>query len=188
MLLIKVIKDNHEYAVFGSDISICPDIEKPIRITDVEVYKDGKPIENLGESFNGHHFDAKEAAQSVIRAFINGDKSLEYKQIITYISNYSDEFFEKNNKLREEYKSQDGKTHSRWIPMKYFGNSGILPLQLVDADGHAYYSNSDEFIVTRADGSLATDYEFLYENSLLEALEKGDCKYKSEEIRAYLEN
>ena len=186
MLLIKIIKGNHEYAFYGSDISICPGTDEPIRVTDAEVYKDGKPEEDLGESFDGHHFDAEEATQSVIRAYINNDRSMRSRQVLAYISNFLEEFFEKNIHLREEYKSLDGKTHSRWIPMKYFGSSGILPLQIVDADGCAYYSDGDEFVVTRKDGSLATDYEFLYENSMTEALEEGNCKYMSDEIKAYL--
>ncbi|MBQ6416312.1 MAG: hypothetical protein IJJ65_08705 [Butyrivibrio sp.] len=186
MLLLKVIKDTHEYALYGSDISICPDADEKLTILGLRVYKDGILEMDFGENFVGHHFDADEAAQAVIKAYINNDKSHEYSHVIPYIQNFVDEFIGSGG-LQAKYTSEDGSEHSRWIPTKYFGEHDFLPLQLVDADGCSYYSDGEEFVVTRADGSLATDYEFLYENSLLEALEKGNCKYMSEDVKAYSE-
>ena len=183
MLLLKFLKEDTEYSVYGKSISICPEQPDPIRIKDPEIYKGKELLTNFGENFHGHHFDAKEAAQSVIRAFISHDKTLKFRQVLKYITVFSNQFFEKDISLRGRYTTEDGKEHSRWIPFKYFGEN-ILPLQLVDSDDCAYYSDGDEFIVIRADGSLASDYEFLYENSMLEALEKGGCKYKSEETKA----
>lgn len=182
MLLIKFMKDNTEYSVHGESISICPGQSNPIRIEKPLIYKGEELITGFGENFQGHHFNAEEAAQSVIKAFINHDRTLKFRQVLRYIAVFSGQFFEKDLNLKGRYATKDGKEHSRWIPLKYFGEN-ILPLQLVDADGCAYYSDGDEFIITRVDGSLATDYEFLYENSLFEALEKGDCKYKSEEVK-----
>ncbi len=181
MLLIKCVKEDVEYSVYGKSISICPDQPELITIEEPEIYKGNELITDFGENFQGHHFDAEEAALSIVKAYINNDKSHEYSHVIPYIQNFVDGFVESGN-LQTKYTSEDGSEHSRWIPLKYFGEN-ILPLQLVDADGCVYYSDGDEFIITRADGSLATDYEFLYENSLIEALERGGCKYKSEEVK-----
>ncbi|MBP3783828.1 MAG: hypothetical protein J6I68_11335, partial [Butyrivibrio sp.] len=154
---------------------------EPITIEEPEIYKGNELITDFGENFQGHHFDAEEAALSIIKAYINNDKSLEYSHVIPYIQNFVDEFVENGN-LQTTYTSEDGSEHSRWIPLKYFGES-ILPLQLVDTDGCAYYSDGNEFIIARADGSLATDYEFFYENAMLEALEQGNYKYKAENVQ-----
>ncbi len=184
MLLIKLIKENVKYSVHGKSISICicPDQPGPITIEEPEVYKENELITDFGTNFQGRHrFTAEEAALSIVKAYINNDKSYEYSHVIPYLQNFVDGFVENSN-LQTKYTSEDGSEHSRWIPLKYFGEN-ILPLQLVDADGCAYYSDGVEFIIVRADGSLATDYEFLYENSMIEALEKGGCKYESEETK-----
>ena len=184
MLLMKILKDNHKYAFYGSAISICPGADELISIENAEAYEDGSLMTDFYKCFIGHVLDANETAAQAIRAFINTDASVVYEDVIPYITNFALSFHENTN-IMVCFDASDGRKAKRLIQKKYLGERGVLELQLVDADGRAYYSNSDEFIVIRADGSLATDYEFLYDNSLLEALEKGDCKYKSEEIRAY---
>lgn len=179
MLLIKLNKEDVEYSVYGKSISICPDQSEPITIEEPEVYKDNELIADFGTDFSGqHHFDAEEAALSIIKAYINNDKTYEYSNVLLYIQNFVDDFVENSN-IQAKYTSENGSEHFRWIPAKYFGEYDFLPLELVDAAGCAYYTDGAEFIITRADGSLATDYEFFYENALLDALEQGDYKYKA---------
>lgn len=178
--LIRIMKDGREYAFCGTSISICPDSQELISIKNAACYVDGTQMVELGENFLGHRYSAEEAAISVIRAYINGNKTFRTKYVIPYISNYADDFFEESG-MREQYISDRGTLLLRQIPLRYFGERALLPLQMVDKDGMQYYSNDDEFILVRPDGSLASDYEFLYENSMIESLENKDYKYKSEE-------
>ena len=71
----------------------------------------------------------------------------------------------------------------RIIPKKYLGKYGILDLQMVNKDKMSYYSDGNECVMIRKDGSVATDYEFLYENSFAEDIENGNHIYLSPEFK-----
>lgn len=178
MKYMTIEKEGHEYSVYGCNLSICPDTDETIQITDPKVILDGQ-IEmtdtDCGQNFIGHAFNIQEVASSIIRAFINNDMSFKYKDVIPYITNFRDTF-SKNIEVKGTF-SDDEKGQVRIVPNKYLCQDGAIELQVIDKDGFSYYSDDDRFALIRPDGSLATDMESFYWDSMVEALLQGNLKY-----------
>ena len=183
MRCLRLIKEGHEYEAHGSELCICPDSNEIIRIADPVIMRDRIIMtdKELGTDFHGHRFNSEEAASSMIRAYINDDNSFEYSSVIPYVSEFKESFI-KLSRIMNLYTSKNGMECSRIVPLKYLCEDCVLELQMIDGEGFSYYSNDDRYILIRPDGSLATDYEFFYVDSMLEALDKGNLKYRSEAV------
>ena len=134
-----------------------------ISCEDPIVLENGKEIE-YGENFQGYSFSADDAAESLLRAFINNDTSVVFDE--SSIPDNVREF--KKNLMASTITAGDLQ-----VPSHYLSYRGVLDLEAVDAMGCKYYSDGDEFVLTRPDGSIATDMEVFYANALTECVEAG---------------
>ena len=168
----------HEYRIYGDDITINleDDGDDTVKIKNLHITLDGKECDDFGENFVGYRFSSDEAAQSIIRAFINGD--MEYAHDFSGIKPHKElmkgwhDVFEPTD---FHLSFDDGRV--RTISKKYLGSYGVLKLQMVNKEYISYYSNGDECVVIRKDGSIATDMECFYENSFMEDVENGNYLY-----------
>jgi hypothetical protein len=79
-------------------------------------------------------------------------------------------------------------TKQRRIFKQYITEFYILDLQMVDKNNFSYYSDGDNCRLIRDDGSVATEFEALYENAFEEAIENGGWAYLEEGISKMLQN
>ncbi len=181
MLIINAKIGKHSLAIYGDNLELSadPQGDDSVKLDSAVVIKDGKTLTYFNENFQGHKFTAEEAAESVIRAYINNDISVDVKTVNASLAAFRDNFICGNGIELKEGNIQ------RKIPRKYLTKYYVLDLELIDAKGRAYYSDGDNYVMTYADGSIATDIEALYSNAFFEAMEEGNNLYATESILAY---
>lgn len=172
MKIIELYTGYHHYVVKGNNFSISLQSPDIITLNDIEVYDNGQLLDDFGENFSGHRFTAEDAAKSLILAYVNNDKSVCIQQVCVKLVNFK-------HKLAKDCKNPCGE---RDVPSKYLTTNGVLELQLIAKDGCAFYTDGDEFIMTRPDGSLATDMEIFYDSAFYEAYESGEYMYVADGV------
>ncbi len=183
-LLVARYKGN-VYEVYGDDIKISfkDDGDDTVVIDNAKVIYNGKECDGFGENFQGHMFNSNEVACDLVRWCINADQSIDFDPnfMDKDIFNACLKFDESESRYIIRYKV-DGKKRTRAIPMVYLGLYGVLKLQMINKDYASYYSDGSEFVIIAKDGSLATDYEFLYGNSFIEDIENKNYLYLDKSI------
>ncbi len=155
-LLLTVWDKGSKLDLYADSVSIDTKSVVPITLLRPEVFKNGVLIQDFGRNFIGRCYDAHKAGLSIIRAYLNNDTTFSYENVA------------------DELKKARVTDHS-----VYFAES-ILPLQAVTKEGFRFYSDGDEFILVRKDGSLATDIKEFYENALFEEELVYDASYTLE--------
>lgn len=167
-----------DYKIVGTSIKINlkNNGENTVNVDDLEVYVNDERTYDFGENFVGTKFDEEDVADCLIRSYIN------HTTFDGYVLRACDEIFSAMKKVyKNAHHTLEGGTIVRtWFPLKYLGKDSLLVLQMIDSEGASYYSDGDNFILLRKDGSIATDMEIFYENAFYEAVEQGNLKYVNE--------
>ena len=177
MLVLNCKIKGHLYAVYADSVKIMTESDyswdDSVILENPVVTVDGKKEDEFSQNFQGHTFDACEVAQQLIRSFINGDTTIEF------MGRPAEEVMDAKKALHDPsghtITLDNGKT--RCISKNYLGQYAVLELQMINTEGCTYYTDGNECILLREDGSIATDYEFLYENSFAEDIENKNQIY-----------
>lgn len=164
-------KNGDEYTVLGSSV-VFDDDGSTVTVNDAKILLNGKEADDLGETFNGHHWSSEEVASQIIRYYINGNEEFIYSCCRSEVVQKKTDFIYESGHVDLE-----GDTT---VPARYLGAEGVLDLVLVDKDHCSYYDNGSETVILRKDRSIATDVDIFYENEMFEAIEDGDYLYRKE--------
>ena len=172
MITIMVaMTEKKEYVVegeFAEEVS-CDNLLSVFK--DLRISRNGKEISEFGERWNGHIIDGQEFAAGLVCAFFNGDNSVWFE--------YIDENIVKFKEKEQLYKQ----VQNTLIPFYVLNLNGTkLELQAVSKDYMRFYIKDDECALTRADGSLATDMEVFFYNTLEEEVQEGSLIFIGEAI------
>lgn len=139
------------------------------------------PVTELGESFNGHKFDAGDVLQRIIQEkTLSNDNHFDVTFANTHFGNFfggSIEYFKKDFVMINDEK----------YPLKLPTTDGVVEdLGFINKD-FAFYSYEDNMMVLDKDKEILTNYEFFAEqvfNEVAENLEKGkeNLLYVSEDM------
>ena len=176
ILEVTDIQTKTKYTVYGTNLILNsnPNGDDSVKLDNIEIYKNGELITDFGVSFVGlHEYTKEEAATSLILAYINKDNSFD-SWACEILGEFAFEFARHSMLITP--------SDIRWVPKKYLTIEHVLNLQLVTKDGFAFYDNGDEYVMTRPDGSVATDMEVFYGNAFAEAIEDNNYLFVTDEI------
>ena len=193
MKLVEIKVANDTYVVNGDMIGqlSVDDIDV---FDNVEVFKNNEIETQFGETFSGNVIDSYDLLFAIIAAYFNDDTTIEYVYICDEIKALKD------NNQTFTYKVGD-----RQIPdyvLSPSGNLHIINAITVDAkeQGNVFYTmldkladgrvfrSADSVVMTRLDGSVATDVEFFMTNALIGAACNNDIFiYVDDETKTWLE-
>ena len=174
MLIITFRKKDHIYNIWGDElkINLSGDGDNTVQIKGLRVFEDDSEPVSFGKTFRTENVGREEVADEVIRAYLNDNSDLKTSYVCKELREIYNKFF-KDSFVNVYY----NECYMRKVNKQFLGEYGILELQMVDKDQICYYTDGSEYVMVRADGSLASDYEFFYENSFAESMEQGDFKY-----------
>lgn len=149
----------------------------------VEIKKDDVVTESFGQTWSGIDIDTRQAFSDLVCAYVNDNKNFKFSHVCDKIVQYKDEFQSFTHTV-DDRKFPDMVVNS-------FGDRSQLHIILQDKEsGHAsgYYFDDSGVIMTRQDGSVATDIEAFAVNSLIEAIENDTANvvYISDDAKRWL--
>lgn len=168
--LITVIKDGNHFQVFGELDTM------EIEINNASILYNGEEKEIFGETFIGNKIHAIDIANILLRAYLNGDKSIEF----TYVHNEIEQI------------KQECQVYISAKPQRYFCADGDIAQLIAYTEDNSYYMSDNNFIVTYSDNSLATNYEHLFMNAIIEDYNANklilvsSVEYNSDDIEEWL--
>ena len=135
--------------------------------------KIGKEITDFGSNFVGIEFSTDDVVSELIRNYINGSVN-----DVKAVEVYNTEIEEVKKHYEKEQVTAGGVTRNA----KFMGTHGYLPLDMINKDGCAYYSDGDSYVLLRDDMSVATDMEDFYMGAFIEDIEENNYDYLNKDI------
>lgn len=171
--LLTVKLNNRTYHVYADKITFLSDGNE-LELEGTAVFVNGKAKTDFGESFQGYRFDAEDVAESLIRSYVNDNRTIVFENVHEILRNFREVFFQDTGMEFNERK----------IPGKFLAEQE-LELNVVNTEGYQYYSNGDDFALVDPNGRLITDVEVFFMGSLMDDYDKGRFLYASPMIEEY---
>ena len=170
-----------EFKTDGNTFSIKGKLEGNLTIDDIDVFydvkatKNGKPENIFGETFVGHKIDAYDLLSAGIAAYFNDNQNVEFTYVCDTIKN-----------LKKNSQTFTYSVGERKFPDFVISPNGQLHkltaiTQSSDGLGNAYYHElykgeltDESVIMTRYDGSVASDIEPIATCALIQSALEGD--------------
>ena len=177
-------ENGNVYRVCGDNVRInmSGDGEDTVQIDNPVVTINDVPSTRFGFNFLGHHFTVEEAAQWLIRAFINDNREFKAPSPSKIDGDIIRAWFNIFEPVGIDTKLDNRYRPIRTISKKYLDSYSVLDLQMVSEKNFSYYSDGDSCVLIRNDGSLATESEFRYENEFIKDVENKSYLYLAEEM------
>ena len=174
--LIEYKVNGDTYVVFGEYAGVDAEVFEPAELD--YVLRNGSQMESFGETWAGASRDESDVLGRAIASFVNDDSSIEIVEVCDQIRDF---------KARVQSYSHEVK--GRKVPDVVVTSYGDVAELIAISETGAYYVNeeSNVFIATRSDGSLATNYEAFFESALMEDFEKGQMIFMTDVLRENLQ-
>lgn len=178
--LIEFVVNGGVYTIngsYGDELTGIP--FSPENIDSVEL--NGEQVNNFGETWVGTAIDEYEFLAMAVSNYFNDNQSIDFIEVCDEIKNFKD-----------EHQSYSYELDGRKIPDIVITSSGSVCELVAFSRSCAYYYDEDAMedaiasIVTREDGSVATNIEKSFMLSLMEEYEKSQLIYMTEDVKAFL--
>ena len=181
MKLIESVVRGNNYTVYGEikDGDLLD--ERAVDVKRAE--KNRKEMDTFGETWSGIPLRASDLFNSLLAAYINDDVTVEFLYVDKKIESF-----------RKSIQSYTYSVYNRQIP-----NIVITPERKkcrlavavknpTEEEGYAYYfgEESEECILTRLDGTVATDMDCFLIGALVDDVEKNEIVYIDDDTKKWL--
>jgi len=174
--LIEYKVNGDTYVVFGEYAGVDAEVFEPAELD--YVLRNGSQMESFGETWAGVSRDESDVLGRAIAAYVNDDSSIEVVEVCDQIRDFK-------ARIQSYSHEVDG-----WkVPDVVVNSLGDKAELIAISKTGAYYVNeeSNVFIATRNDSSLATNYEAFFESALMEDFEKDQLLFMTDVLRENLQ-